>query len=325
MSDTGTSINETIAALEAPPPEEKVEAAPQAEEISEAVPTAEGADEPAGATEGVEAEGTEDEPEGETPEPAPLDPPRFWDAEKKALFSDMPRELQEYVLSKESERDKATSKAIEEAAGKRKAADGEALRMAQYSTALDKLIPQAAETFQSRWANVDWNTVVDTYGAEEALKLRNNFEQESRTLQQLQTAKVEADNIQFAKFVEIESGKLGEYCPELTDPKEGNNRKVELGKFLVTEGIPESSIRHMTAKETSLAYDAYRWRQAQAKAVTMANKPKPAAPASKVAVRPTASVSRGTTETARIRSLEGAFAQNPSVKNLEALLNAKGE
>jgi hypothetical protein len=81
------------------------------------------------------------------------------------------------VLAKETERDKATAK---NGGGrlKRKAADGEASRIAQLNGVLDKLLPQAMETFKDRWENVDWDAVVDQRGAEEALKLKNQMETE---------------------------------------------------------------------------------------------------------------------------------------------------
>lgn len=325
----GTSISETIASLDTPPPE-KVEQAPavQAETAdtpdTEAAPTAEDASGPEGATGDETADTDGIEAEAEQAEQPPLDAPHFWDAKAKERFRELPRDLQEIVLAKETERDKATAKSLEEAALKRKAADGEALKLAQYSASLDKLIPQAQETFQSRWANVDWNAVVDQYGAEQALKLQNDFQREQRTLQQLEAAKAAADETQFARFVETEIAKLPEMCPDLVDPVKGSERRQALGKHLIERGIPASAIRNMSALETSIAYDAMCWRQSKDKAASLAATPKPAAPPSKTPVRPTAPVSRGSQQSAAVKSLEGRFAKDPSIKNLTALLDAKG-
>jgi hypothetical protein len=93
------------------------------------------------------------------------------------------------VLAKETESNRAVSKKMEEAAAARKAADGEASRIAQLNGVLDKLLPQAMETFKDRWENVDWDAVVDQRGAEEALKLKNQMENERRQVQQLNAAK----------------------------------------------------------------------------------------------------------------------------------------
>src|SRR6185312_5956402 len=119
---------------------------------------------------------------------------------------------------------------------------------------LDKLLPQAVETFKSRWEGVDWNAVIDQHGADQALKLRNQMEQEQGQLQQLQAAKSQAEQVQFAKFVEAETAKLPELCPDLVDPQKGSERRHELGKYLIQSGVPAESLRHMSALETSIAY-----------------------------------------------------------------------
>jgi len=331
-ADSGLlTIEEAVAALDAGDEKEE-QAAPEkvvaAEGTNtEAVPAAEDANEPETATEGEDAE-TEDAEEAEEAELTAIEPPRFWDAEAKARFGELPRDLQELVLAKETERDKVTSKALQDAAEKRKAADGEASRIAQLNGVLDKLLPQAVETFKSRWEGVDWNAVIDQHGADQALKLRNQMEQEQGQVQQLQAAKAQAEQVQFAKFVEAETAKLTALCPDLTDPVKGNERRQELGKFLISTGVPPESLRHMSALETSIAYDAMRWRAAQADARAKLSAPKaPAKPAAapKPTIRPTASPARsGSPQLARLHALETAFEKNPSKANLEALLEAQG-
>src|SRR5579863_1020587 len=54
---------------------------------------------------------------------AELDPPKFWDAKAKERFGDLPRDLQKIVLDKETERNQATAKALQESAEHRKTAD----------------------------------------------------------------------------------------------------------------------------------------------------------------------------------------------------------
>jgi len=321
------TIDQAIASLNAT--EKKDEAPVQSDAASlegpntEAEPAATDASEPETVADGDNAETEEGEAEGE-PEQHAIEPPRFWDAEAKERFRELPRDLQELVLSKETERDRATSRAMQEAAERRKAADGEASRISQLNGVLDKLLPQAIETFKSRWDGVDWNAVVDQYGAEQALKLRNDFEKEQVVVQQLQAAKNNAEQVQYQRYVEAESSKLPQLCPELADAKEGPSRRAALGKFLIDSGVPPEAIRHISAQETAIAYDAMRWRQAQASAKAKTSAPPTPARQNtqpRPSVRPTASPARAP-ETARLKSLEGRFAQNPSIENLEALLNA---
>ena len=347
MSDAGTSIAETVAALDAPPPKEEkpaaqapakeltgktppaTEPAPDAETETdtdteiEGEPTPEDADAPETASEGEEGDEQE---EAEKPELPAIEPPKFWDADDKKAFSALSREDQERVLKYETQRTTATSKAIQETAERRKIADAEASKLSSYVTNLDKLIPQAEQTFKGRWDNVDWTKAVEELGAEETLKLRYQFEQEQSQLQQLQSAKAEVERVQFGKFVEAESAKLPELCPDLVDPKEGPKRRAALTEYLVKGGIPQDRLPYVTAQESSIAYKAMLWDQSQAKAAEALAKPrpKPPVPPSRTPVRPTAQPVRGSQQSATIKSLQGRFDADPSVKNLEALLNAQG-
>lgn len=313
---TPTTIDEAVAFLDAaenkkPEAPAAAEAAPNEQPTTEAEPAAEDASEPETATEGETAETEEGEAEGEKPELPAIEPPHFWDAKAKERFGELPRDLQELVLAKETERDKATAKALEEAALKRKAADGEASKIAQLNGVLDKLLPQAQETFQDRWANVDWNQVVDQYGADQALKLRNQMEGERTQLQQLQIAKGQADAASTERFVAERLDQLKTVCPDLVDGKEGAERQLKVVQFLTEQGLSQDLIvKRASAAELSIAYDAMRWRQAQADAKAKASAPRTQAqtkPATqpKPAMKPTAAPARaGSPQLARLQQLQ---------------------
>lgn len=309
----------------------KPDAASPEGQNTEAEPAAEDASEPEAVIDGEDAETEDADAEGEQPELPVIEPPRFWDTDAKKRFGELPRDLQELVLSKETERDKATSKKLEEYALKQKAADGEASRIAQLNGVLDKLLPQAVETFKDRWENVDWDAVVDQRGAEEALKLKNQMETERKQVQQLHVAKEQADAATTNRFVAERFDQLKTVCPDLADEKDGPDRQLKLVNFLTERGVPsEAIIKRASAEELSIAYDAMRWRQAQADAKAKSSAPKtpaqnqPATPA-KPSVRPTAAPARaGSPQLAKLRALETAFDKNPSKANLEALLEAQG-
>lgn len=44
----------------------------------------------------------------------PVEPPRFWSADKKEHFKSLPREVQEYIVEKENERDSYTNRTVEQ-------------------------------------------------------------------------------------------------------------------------------------------------------------------------------------------------------------------
>lgn len=311
-ADTGfLTIDQAVSNMDAAEKEQETapaeaEAAPEPKPDTEAAPTADDAIEPDTATDGENAETDDAEEEAETPDLPDINPPPFWDAAAKERFRELPRDLQEIVLAKEAERDKATATAMQKSAEARKTADAEASRIAQVAGVLDKLLPQAVQTLTSRWEGVDWNKVVDEHGAEAAMKLRNDFEREQAVVQQLTIAKADADRLQHAKFVETETVKLAEIVPDLVDAKLGPQRRADLGKFLVSNNIPVSAIPHMTAIEASIAYDAMRWRHAQADASAKAASPKPVPkPAAlvKPSVKPTAAAVQRNPQSQRLNTL----------------------
>jgi len=306
------SIDQAVAALDRKDkpqdaPQEAAPATPKENtdntDSSEAAPTAD--DTPAADTPSESEDATEEAPaEGEQPEQPAIDPPQFWDAEAKKRFGELPRDVQEVILKNEQTRNAATSKAIQEQAEKRKAAEAIEQRLGQYTQALDRLIPQATQTFKNRWEGVDWNATIDQLGADQAMKLRTQMEAEQQQVQQLMAAKQQADDYQYNKFVEAEQAKLPEYAPDLADPKEGANRRLELANWLVKTGVNPQVLKNLSALETSLAYDAMRWRNAQAKAKTLASQPKqPAAQPVRQSVKPTATQAPRNPQSARLQEL----------------------
>ncbi|TAL08062.1 MAG: hypothetical protein EPO02_13805 [Nitrospirae bacterium] len=243
-----------------------------------------------------------------TPQLEAIKPPQFWSAEEKEIFNKAPRELQEVFLRNEQLRVTATSKAIQEASEKRKIADAEWQKLTQYTQYLNQTLSDNAKTFADRWENVDWKGVVDQYGAEEAAKLRFTMEEERDKLQRTVAAKKQVEALQFSKFVETETAKLPELAPDLADPKQGLERRRALGSWLLEQGSPHGVtpelLSNLSAFETSIAYDAMRWRNAQAKAKELAKQPKEtAAPQQRQTVRPTAAPNRGTHQSARLAFL----------------------
>lgn len=137
---------------------------PEAEEDeqdSPVMPMAGDADGAETRTEGDDDEArSEDGPEDEESEQGSLKPPRFWDAEAKKRFGELPRDVQEIIVAKEDARNAATSRALQETAEKRKALDAEGARLGQLINELDRLVPQASAAFQQRWRNTDWSKLV---------------------------------------------------------------------------------------------------------------------------------------------------------------------
>src|SRR6185312_11953486 len=191
---------------------------------TEAEPAAEGADGPETATEGETAETDEAEAEGDEPELPAIEPPRFWDAEAKKRFGELPRDIQELLSQNEDRSVKATSKSLQEAAEARKAAEIEASNLTALRSQLDKHIETAKARFKSKWENVDWNATIDQYGAEQALKFKNEFEADQAAIAQAERDAAVAENADLQNFTAREMAKLPELAPDLADPKTSPQR-----------------------------------------------------------------------------------------------------
>ena len=340
--DTGfLTVEQATNQLTAAQEKEQAPAAPQeaAPAKSETETTAETtAEDTSGAetqTEGEKAE-TEETETQEVTQPS-IEPPKFWDKDSKDRFKALDPEVQKIIVAKEDERTKAVARQMQEAAESKKKFEDTSSKYAATVATLDKIIPQAKDSlsilqdqFTQKWGNVDWNATVDQYGADATLKLRNQMETERAYLQaqygriqQLETAKAEADNEAHNKFVAEEAAKLSELAPELTDPKLGPERKAALGKFLVEQGADPKALAKIPAWQAAIAYDAMKWRNGQAKADALIKTPQPVqTQARRTPAKPTASASAGTTQQARIDVLNRK--QELSIDEAVELANLKG-
>lgn len=125
-------------------------ATPPAKE-SEAAPAAEDGAPPE--TE-APAETQEIEP---APQP-PIEPPRSWTKEAKDRWQSLPRETQEYLAQRETERDRATRQSQNEAAEQRKAIEAERVKVEQarqqYESALPVLLQQLMQQQSAEFADI---------------------------------------------------------------------------------------------------------------------------------------------------------------------------
>src|SRR6185437_13507204 len=214
------------------------------------------------------------------------EPPKFWDAKSKDRFGELPRDLQEIVLAKENERTQATARALQDVASRRKTAEAEAARFKTAADGLNRFLPEAQNNFEHRWANVNWNKVIEQHGADHALKLQHQMQAEQRGLQRLSTAKELTDRLAHARFVQEQEALVPELAPDLADQQQGKARRDELGRFLLSLGVPAQRIPHLSALEAGLAYDAMQWRNGKAKADALLKAPRQSAPPKRMPAKP---------------------------------------
>lgn len=301
------------------------------------------AEEPAAATDGdEEPEGETSTPEDaeaepETPaegeeaevEPEPVvaaEPPKYWSKDAKEAFANLPADLQAVVLAQEGPREEAASKAKAEAAAKVQAADAEVAKVQKLANELAEFLPQALETFASRWgSDPDWVAYAQEHGAEAMTIAKAQHDAELTQLQKSVAAKQQADQIAQVAYVKAEFVKLAEVEPDLvpdvTDLNKGLDKRQGVVKFLLEKGLPRETIPDISAVEMSIAYDAMRWRDAQAK--LKAQPPKPTPALRPAPVRPAAAQSQSPTVRSATTAA-GRFAKTRSVDDaVELLLSRK--
>lgn len=314
------SVDQAIAALMPEPAEQE---APEAVNTAAEPEEIEGEANAPEDTEGeAEAPADGEETDAEPEAVAPVEPPKYWSQDAKAKFAELPPELQAVVLAQEGPREEAAAKAKAEAAQQTQAAQAEVAKVQQLADHLGSFLPQAIETFKSKWGDApDWMAYATEYGAEAMIVAKVQHEQELALLQQTAQATERAQEAAREAAVKVEFQKLAEIAPELADPVEGPKRRSEVTSFLVSEGLAEDDIRNITAVEMALANDAMQWRKAQAALKARpTQKPNPAA-APRSPVRPAAAAPVPAQRTAT--QVANRFAQTRSVDDAVALLLAR--
>jgi hypothetical protein len=315
-SEGPLSVEQAVESLISAPAEPEaaapVEETAQPEEIA-AEPTAEDPDaEPAEPGEEGEAEA----------EPAvALEPPKYWAQEAKAKFSELPAELQAVVLAQEGPREEAAAKAKAEAAESVKAAQQEASGVKALAEHLGTFLPQAIETFKSRWGDdPDWAAIAAERGTDEAVSLKFQYEAEQRELLKVQQATQVAQQESHKVFLREQFEALKTVAPELADPVEGPKLRAELGEYLIANGATPEALSQVTAVEMSIARKAMLWDRAQA---NLKAAPKPIAAPAKAPVKAPAALAPASQQRTATQ-VANRFAQTRGIDDAVALLLAKG-
>jgi hypothetical protein len=316
-ADTPLSVEAAVGLLDATPkpaePEEQDAPEPTAEFTAE--PTAE--DDPAP----EEASGEdEDDAAPEDPETPAIPAPKSWDAEQRAVFARLDREAQEIILAREGERDKAVNRAQTEAAEVRKKAQDEIQTVIRVRAVLNQILPQAAQSFQSKWDQMTPDRWV-AWAREDPSAYtagRAQYDAEQAQLTQLRTVSQQAERVARQAFIRDESERLKTLAPALADPKDGPARKTALVTYLVDQGVDRSLISDLDARTISIAHKAMLWDQAQK---SLARKPAPA-PA-RPALKPAAATQVRTPQR-EAAAVKNRFAQTGSIDDAVAWLNARG-
>lgn len=211
-------------------------------------------------------DGDDDASEGQDdPESPAIEPPKSWDAEAKERFARLPREDQEYLAAREAERDKGVSIAQQRAAEARQRAEQEAALVASAKPFILKAVQQANQQFQDRWQGMDataWQQLAQT-DPSRYVQTKAAYDADVQALQQVDTARRQAEVIEWQSFAQQQTARLPEIAPQLAaDPK----AQAEVFDYIAkaAPNLTQEDLRWVSAEQMLIAWKAQQYDAAKA-------------------------------------------------------------
>jgi hypothetical protein len=215
-------------------------------------------------------------------EPQPADddaaaePPMSWSKEEKALFRQLPAELQSAVARREAERERHFSTRTQEAARLQKELEGERARVA---AEFDALLAEAErDPVLLEGGRLDWDRLQRDNPALYARKWPA-YRQRLAAIDAARANRAQLAQADEAARLEREHAALAARLPEWSDAERREKLKQELRGFLGEEGFAPGEIAAIGDHRAFLiALDAMRWRRDQEARKGLARKKVAAAP-----------------------------------------------
>jgi len=198
-----------------------------------------------------ETDSTGDEEGQSEASETPIEPPKSWNAEDRELFAQLPKAQQEIVVRRETERDAAVNRHMQENADQRKAIEAERTayqgERQQYLTTLGQLRLIAMPELQ-QLQNVDWQRLgaenpaemVRLAGIQKAAMERIQYIDALTQRAQQQQAAEQTQRL--AAFMDEQRTQLNAKEPTFADEVKGPALAKELGAWLETQGFTRDEI-----------------------------------------------------------------------------------
>ena len=277
---------------------------------------------------------TEDEDEAEEP---PIQPPRTWTKAEKEAFASLPREHQQAIVARESERDSYYQRGLKEAADKSKAAQAreQAAEQArqQYEAALPQLHQQFAAQFQAEFQDIKTWDDVSKMQAEDPMRFQawqvarekgNALAQQAAAAQQRQQQEATQ---RWVEYVNAETQAFTERAPEFANPETATKAQAQAREVLIDVGFGEDELAAMWERGSPLSLrdhrlmllvrDAMKYRVAQKAAKTATRKPVPPVQ------RPGTAPSKGEAQAVDLRTLKDRLRSSGNPEDAVAYLTAR--
>jgi hypothetical protein len=225
----------------------------------------------------------------------PIEPPRSWSKDEKERFKALPRETQEYLAERETERDREIRRTQNEAADKLKGLTAKEQAAEQARLQYEAALPQLLQSLQSqqagefadirtladveRLAREDWPRYLQWDVAQKKLAA---VQQEMLSAQQRQAHEAQQ---KFSDFARKEDDLFTEKVPDMADPEKAAKLKSAALAHLKELGFEEAELASTWNGQGGISLrdhrmqllirDATLWREAQSKAKAATTKPVP--------------------------------------------------
>jgi hypothetical protein len=320
-------------------PATQADGAPPAEESAEArvEPDPSGqAPAPADAAPPIQSEAPGETTESAEPpaQEAPIEPPRSWTKEARERFASLPRETQDYLASREQERDRELRRSQNEAAEQRKALEAERAKAVEARVQYETALPSVLASMQQQQASdfSDIKSIVDVerlaredwprYALWDAQQKRIASAQ--RDLAGAAQRQAQERQIRLMDYVDREQGLFIEKAPDVADPAQRSKLEHAAVGMLRELGFSDQELAELYGGGRDLSLhdhrlqllirDGVRFRDAQKAARQASSKPVPPVQ------RPGVAQPRGAAQDAVVANLTKRLDQTGTLKDAARLL-----
>ncbi len=236
----------------------------------EAPPTEEQAASP---DEGIQeaAAGDESNYREQDPDPADLpsvEPPRSWSKEEKERFSQLPRETQEYLTRRETERDTALRRGQNEAATLRQTLDTEKQAVEQMRQQYEQILPALAQQLQQQqqgeFADIRTQQDVDNLARNDwqRFAMWQAHQMKVQNVQQQIQANYQRSQQEYAtqwnQFAQNEDNLFAQNTPEINDPKRAGEITTNAVNVLRDTGFSDDDLNKLWTGQASVSLRDHR-------------------------------------------------------------------
>ncbi len=285
-----------------------------------------------------------DEAPGETTETTdpvenlpPIEPPRSWTKEARERFNALPRETQEYLATREQERDREVRRSQNEAAEQRKAIDAERQRAEQARQQYEAALPTLMQTIQEAQAGAfaDIRTVDDVtkLASEDPLRYlqwqahQTKMQAVQQEMHRAQERQSKEKSETWGQFVTKENQLFIDRVPEFADKAKAAELTAKAVDVLHDVGFADQELAEMASGRKSipihdhrfqlLLLDGIKYREAQKARQTVAAKQVPPVQ------RPGTAKPKGAGIAEEIQNLSAKLERTGSLKDAQALRAAQ--